>query len=139
METMKYKKQVEKWDVFEVEFQGPATGNPFTDYEVTGTFESKNECTEADGFYDGEGIYKLRFMPSFEEEYTFRIHAGFLDSDLEGSFTATAPGQDNHGPVRVANTYHFAYEDGTPYYSVGTTCYVWDLQSDELIGKTLKH
>lgn len=138
METMKYKKQVEKWDVFEVEFQGPATGNPFTDYEVTGTFESKNECTEADGFYDGEGIYKLRFMPSFEEEYTFRIHAGFLDSDLEGSFTATAPGQDNHGPVRVANTYHFAYEDGTPYYSVGTTCYVWDLQSDELIGKTLK-
>ena len=109
METMKYKKQVEKWDVFEVEFQGPATGNPFTDYEVTGTFESKNECTEADGFYDGEGIYKLRFMPSFEEEYTFRIHAGFLDSDLEGSFTATAPGQDNHGPVRVANTYHFSY------------------------------
>ena len=40
METMKYKKQVEKWGVFEVEFQGPAEGNPFTDQEVTGTFES---------------------------------------------------------------------------------------------------
>ena len=28
----------------------------------------------------------------------------------------------------VANTYHMAYEDGTPYYSIGTTCYVWELQ-----------
>ena len=138
MENGRYKKQVEKWDVFEVEFQGPAEGNPFTDYEVTGTFESKSECTRVDGFYDGNGIYKVRFMPSFEGEYTFKISAGFLDADLEGSFTATAPGRDNHGPVRVANTYHFAYEDGTPYYSIGTTCYVWDLQSDSLIKKTLK-
>ena len=32
------------------------------------------------------------------------------------------------GPVRVANKYHFAYEDGVPYYSVGTTCYVWPHQ-----------
>lgn len=138
MENGRYKNQVEKWDVFEVEFQGPAEGNPFTDYEVAGTFESKSECTKADGFYDGNGIYKVRFMPSFEGEYTFKISAGFLDADLEGSFTATAPGRDNHGPVRVANTYHFAYEDGTPYYSIGTTCYVWDLQSDTLIKKTLK-
>ncbi|MFR8248571.1 MAG: hypothetical protein ACLVAT_05110 [Lachnospiraceae bacterium] len=22
----------------------------------------------------------------------------------------------------MANTYHFAYEDGTAYYSIGTTC-----------------
>ena len=138
METMKYKKQVEKWGVFEVEFQGPAEGNPFTDQEVTGTFESKNEYVKADGFYDGNGIYKVRFMPSFEEEYRFWISAGFLDADLEGSFTASAPERNNHGPVRVANTYHFAYEDGTPYYSIGTTCYVWNLQSDEMIEKTLK-
>jgi hypothetical protein len=28
--------------------------------------------------------------------------------------------------VRVANTYHFAYADGTPYKQIGTTCYVWN-------------
>lgn len=50
MENGRYKKQVEKWDVFEVEFQGPAEGNPFTDYEVTGTFESKSECTKRTAF-----------------------------------------------------------------------------------------
>ena len=48
----------------------------------------------------------------------------------------TKPKKGAHGPVRVANTYHMAYEDGTPYYSIGTTCYVWELQSDELIEQT---
>lgn len=30
------------------------------------------------------------------------------------------------------------YEDGTPYYCIGTTCYVWELQPDEIIKRTLK-
>ena len=51
-------------------------------------------------------------------------------------FIVTAPKENEHGPVRVANTYHMTYEDGTPYYSIGTTCYVWELQSDELIEQT---
>ena len=33
----------------------------------------------------------------------------------------------------VAGQYHFAYADGAPYYSIGTTCYVWNLQPDERI------
>jgi 3',5'-cyclic AMP phosphodiesterase CpdA len=40
--------------------------------------------------------------------------------------------------VRVADTTHFAYEDGTPYIPVGTTCYVWNLQGDELEERTLR-
>ena len=28
--------------------------------------------THLDGFYDGDGVYKVRFMPAFEGEYTFR-------------------------------------------------------------------
>ncbi len=57
---------------------------------------------------------------------------------LTGEFQVTPAGEGNHGSIRVANTYHFAYEDGTPYYSIGTTCYVWELQSDELIAQTLE-
>jgi hypothetical protein len=56
----------------------------------------------------------------------------------EGSFTLRcAPRPGNHGPVRVANTYHFAYADGTPYKQIGTTCYVWNLQGAELEAQTL--
>ncbi len=31
-----------------------------------------------------------------------------------------------------------SYDDGTPYFSLGTTCYVWELQSDELINQTFE-
>lgn len=74
----------------------------------------------------------------------------FVDYKIQGTFTGAhecksvdgfevlpASGS-NHGPVRVANTYHFAYEDGVPYYSVGTTCYVWELQAEELQKQTLE-
>jgi hypothetical protein len=37
----------------------------------------------------------------------------------------------------VANTYHFAYADGTPYNEAGTTCYNWVHQNDELQKATL--
>ena len=39
--------------------------------------------------------------------------------------------------MRVSNTYHFTYADGTPYKQVGTTCYAWTHQSDELEEQTL--
>lgn len=138
MNRMKYAAQISRWGVQEVSFSGPTNGNPFTDCPVSGVFSGKNETVRADGFYDGNGIYRVRFMPSFEGEYRFRVEAPFLPDAAEGAFMVGPAEKGNHGPVRVANTYHFAYEDGTPYYSVGTTCYVWALQSDELIRETLR-
>lgn len=132
-----YPAEVEKWGVFELSMPGKSDGNPFTDYTIEGVFRCEEECVKVDGFYDGEGIYRVRFMPSFERSYTFRVSGSFSDEAVEGSFQAIAPGAGNHGPVRVANTYHFAYEDGTPYYSVGTTCYVWTHQSEALQKQTL--
>ena len=129
---------VEKWDIFEVSASGRTEGNPFTDYTVKGIFRGKNETVEADGFYDGEGVYKVRFMPSFEGEYTYEISGSFSEEKTTGAFLVTPPSPKNHGPVRVANTYHFAYEDGTPYYSVGTTCYVWSHQPEEIRKQTLE-
>ena len=124
-----------RWGIYEVALDGPKEGNPFTEQRVTGTFHSINETVSCDGFYDGDGIYRIRFMPSFEGEYTYQIQTTF-GKEYEGHFTVIKPKENAHGPVRVANTYHMAYEDGTPYYSIGTTCYVWELQSDELIEQT---
>lgn len=135
---MVYPKEAEKWCVFEVGCTGPETGNPFTEQWIKGVFTGRSETVETDGFYDGNGIFKVRFMPSFEGEYRFTLTASFPMEDAEGSFRVTAPGENNHGPVRAAHTWHFSYEDGTPYYSLGTTCYVWELQSDERISQTLE-
>ncbi len=149
---MQYQKKVEKWGCFEVSFNGIAEGNPFTERYIRATFTGTQEQVTVDGFYDGDGVYKVRFMPSFEGEYRFAVSGNFCREDVsnestggkntamvyEGSFTVTAPLKGNHGPVRTANQFHFAYEDGTPYYSIGTTCYVWDLQPDDRIAQTLE-
>ena len=126
-----------RWGVFEVTMPGRTEGNPFTDYTITATFTGKEGNVTVDGFYDGDGVYKARFMPSYEGEYTFKVTGTFSDTEYTGSFTATAPEAGNHGPVRV-NGFHFAYEDGTPYFSVGTTAYVWPLQWEEMVQKTLE-
>ena len=131
-----YLKTVEKWGIFEVTCDGISMGNPFTERRITGHFTSKGERVTVEGFYDGDGIYKVRFMPSFEGAYTFRIEGNYGGGVWEGVFEVTQPSVENHGPVRVAGTYYFAYEDGTAYHSVGTTCYVWHLQSDERIAET---
>ena len=55
-----------------------------------------------------------------------------------GGFTVVPPGKGNHGPVRVHNTYHFAYADGTPYVQIGTTIYNWLDTPEELQEETLQ-
>ncbi len=128
---------VEKWGRFEISAPGKTEGNPFTDYTCTATFKGKNETVKVDGFYDGEGVYKARFMPSFEGEYSYEM-SGTFGGTVTGSFAVTAPTEGNHGPLRVVNQYHFAYEDTTPYYSVGTTCYAWAHQPEEIHRQTLE-
>lgn len=138
MSKIQYGESISKWDLYEITIIGPMNGNPFVDFKVAGEFFGKNERIKVDGFYDGNGVYKVRFMPSFEGEYCFRIHCSFSNEEFTGKFRVIGADKNNHGPVRVANTYHFAYEDGKPYYSIGTTCYVWELQSDERIEETYR-
>jgi hypothetical protein len=127
---------VEQWGIFELELHGSAEGNPYLDVELTAHFAYKHRVIEVDGFYDGEGVYRIRFMPDMQGTWHYRTRSN-LDAlnDTEGTFTCL-PTPRNHGPVRVSNTYHFAYADGMPYKQIGTTCYAWAHQSDELEEQT---
>lgn len=130
---------VEKWSVFEIELHGPQHGNPFTDVTLQAEFICNGEKRhQALGFYDGNGIYRIRFMPDVEGIWTFQTTSNARTlAGIEGKFECVSPSKDNHGPVRVKNTYHFSYEDGTPYIPVGTTCYAWIHQEEKLIQQTL--
>jgi hypothetical protein len=139
---------VEQWGVFELALTASTDqddGNPFVDTWLRARFRNKehdpvsagNEVAVS-GFYDGEGIYRVRFIPALLGEWTFSTQSNRPELDgIEGSFTATAPSSDNHGVVRVHNTYHFRYEDGTDYYPFGTTCYAWVHQTESLQEQTL--
>lgn len=132
-------RKVERWGIFELTLEGPQKGNPFLEVQLGATFKYKNREVKVNGFYDGDGVYKVRFMPDREGiwEYTTWSNCSQLDG-INGIFECTPASPGNHGPVRVRNTYHFAYEDGTPYFPFGTTCYAWIHQGEELEEETLK-
>ena len=129
---------VERWGVFEVTLNGPAAGNPFVDVRLGAHFRYRNRVVDVDGFYDGGGVYRIRFMPDELGDWTYTTSstAPALDGK-SGSLTVVAPSRGNHGPVRVRYTSHFGYEDGTPYVPIGTTCYAWSHQGDKLEEQTL--
>lgn len=141
-----YESSVRRFDVFEAVLtdeavypgEYPPDINPFTDRPLTATFRGPEGEVRVDGFYDGGGVYKVRFMPSYEGDYTFRVDVPFEAAGYEGAFHASCASKENHGPVRVAGTFHFAYEDGTPYQCLGTTCYVFELQTDDMIEETYR-
>ncbi|WP_256762219.1 DUF5605 domain-containing protein [Cohnella sp. WQ 127256] len=131
--------QVEQWGVYEIELQGPAHGNPFTDVSLGAEFYLEDRSIHVAGFYDGQGIYRIRFMPDTKGAWTFRTYSTARSLDgIEGAFHSIEPSSGNHGPLRVKDTFHFAYEDGTSYIPVGTTCYAWTNQGDELEEQTLE-
>jgi hypothetical protein len=130
---------VAKWDIFEACFTGPSTGNPFTDVKLEAVFSQNSRTVRVPGFYDGDGTYKIRFMPDNEGEWQFRTQSSSAELDGgSGSFTALPHGRGNHGPVSVSNRFHFAYADGTPYLPFGTTCYAWTHQPPALQAQTLE-
>lgn len=129
---------VEQWGIFEVALTSSADGNPFVETTFSAHFSYKHRTIEVDGFYDGDGVYRVRFMPDTQGEWRYRTESNRTElSEVEGTFTCVAPGAGNHGPVSVTNTYHFTYADGTPYKQIGTTCYVWNLQGEALETQTL--
>jgi len=131
-----YAAKIPVYGVFELTFPGPVDGNPFTDVTLTAEFSLDHRTVQVTGFYDGDGAYKIRFMPDTPGVWSFHTLSNRRElSDAAGNFESTAP--ISHGPVRVNNIHHFAYTEGTPYFPFGTTCYAWIHQSEELQRETL--
>ena len=130
---------VEKWGLYELELKGPVEGNPFLDVRFGAVFTDGTTTVEVPGFYDGEGIYKVRFSPGAIGDWRYETKSNRWElTGKLGKFTVTPPGPGNHGPVRVHNTFHFAYEDGTPYKQVGTTIYNWTDAPEPVQEETLR-
>lgn len=131
--------RVEKWKVFEISLKGQITKNPYLDVNVSATFQSGSITKTVAGFYDGSGMYKIRFMPQATGQWTYVTQSNQKAlQGKKGTFICTSPSAGNHGPVVVKDTFYLAYADGTPHYSFGTTCYGWVHQSDSLADLTIK-
>ena len=126
--------EAERWGLWQCSWTVPTlprATNPF-DVELLidlQTTTPSNNVTVR-GFYDGDGLFRARFMPSVDGTWSWRTRCDSV-SELNGhvgKLTVTAPAQAslNHGPVVASkghDTTKFAYADGTPFFSVGTTVY----------------
>lgn len=128
----------EQWDIHEITLDGPSHGNPFLDVTFSARFTCGGTTVDVPGFYDGDGTYKVRFMPQHTGAWTWQSTSdtAALNGRI-GAFDCVPPTGGNHGPVRVHNTYHFQYSDTTPYKPLGTTAYVWTYQGEDLAKETL--
>lgn len=122
----------EQWGIFEIELEGPSSGNPFTEVEIGARFQYRNRVVPVDGFYDGDGRYKIRFSPDRVGTWTYTTSSSATELDGHtGSFEASPPSTENHGPVRVVGRDRLQHVDGTRHESYGTTCYHWTHGMDE--------
>lgn len=128
-----------RWRTFEVDLRGPSHGNPFTEVTLRAEFRHGKRTVTAHGFYDGEGVHRIRFLPDEEGTWSFRTlsNARSLDA-ISGTFHCGPALPDDHGPVRVHEGFHFRHADGTRHLPLGTTAYAWTHQGDELEERTLR-
>lgn len=129
---------VAKWEIFKISLDGPSQGNPFREVQLSAIFSLGNRMVEVEGFYDGEGKYKIHFMPDTEGEWSYQTKCTVASlNGKSGRVHCIAPLENSHGPVSVRNTLHFAHADGTAFFPFGTTCYAWTHQPESLQQQTL--
>ncbi|UFU02849.1 DUF4038 domain-containing protein [Ruania suaedae] len=125
---------------YEIELTGPRT--PIRADQVPLRAEFTHESGQAMtvlGFWDGERRYLARLAPPLAGTWTWRTTSAAPELDARtGEFTAEpAPSTGTHGIVRVAERFHFAHADGTPFRPVGATVYNWIHQDEELRSQTV--
>ncbi|MES2649520.1 MAG: DUF5605 domain-containing protein [Bacteroidota bacterium] len=126
--------EVPQYSRFEKSFQYVHKGNSFTDVILAATFKHKDTSFTVDGFYDGDNVFIIRFMPCKTGSWQFITKSNSKAlNNLQGNFECVSPDAGAHGMVQVSDTYNFKYANGRQYYPVGTTAYAWNH-----MGKTLQ-
>ena len=107
---------ISKYSRFELTLSVKVSGNPFADIMFEANFSNGDVSYVVPGFYDGEDLFRVRYMPLKEGIWTYETRSNIAELNGKiGEFECTAALQGKHGPVRVSNTFHFAYDDGTAF------------------------
>ncbi len=115
--------EVDRYGVFEITLT--ATGNypnPYQQGWLLAAFISpSNDTMRIPGFWDGGAIWKVRISPNQEGNWYY-----FTSSDNPGltqSGTFKCVHSNCSGGIKPMDGYHFKYENGTPFWWFGETCW----------------
>ncbi|MEI7904022.1 MAG: DUF5060 domain-containing protein, partial [Candidatus Firestonebacteria bacterium] len=119
--------KVEQYGVAEysVKFSGTVK-NPFWDAGLYSSWEAPSgKQLYAEGFFDGEGFYSLRFAALEQGTYKYKLtfKAGELEKTIEGSLESSAGTLPGFLRVSKENCFRFATDNGEAFYPLGIqTC-----------------
>jgi CubicO group peptidase (beta-lactamase class C family) len=115
---------IEQFHPHDFSFSAAVDGNPF-DVELAGEFTGPgDERLRVPGFYDGGGVWMIRFSPTRQGDWRMRTISSLkaLDGKTEsGIWCGPNHNPEIHGGLRVdaAFPHHFIYEDGARYFLLG--------------------
>lgn len=121
------------YEMFELKLNGDEPEGSWAEVDLKATFECGDEKRTVKGFYDGDGVYKIRFLPQKTGIYHWKAE-GIVQAEGQEECTAS---KKSHGMVKAVGT-HFEYEDGTKYLPFGTTIYAFAHQSENIIEQTME-
>jgi hypothetical protein len=99
---------------------------PFVDVTVDVTFHAPSgQALTIPAFYDGDGIWRVRFNPGEPGQWTFQAHTRPADASLmrRGEFTVTERAADGFLKATPGDAFGFRFESGKPLFIVGDTTY----------------
>lgn len=130
--------RIEKWSRFELVFNHPNPEESFSKVQLSARFYNNDTSLVVQGFYDGKNQYKIRFMPTKTGIWNYKTSSNVPAlNNKKGTVECAQASGNNHGMVKVSDTYHFKYADGKQYYPFGTTAYAWTHMGQELQEMTL--
>ena len=130
--------KVEQWARFEATYEYASNVNNFKDVNLSAKFSNSDTSFTVQGFYDGDDTFKIRFMPQFQGKWSFITSSNKPAlNKKKGTFECVKTSGNNHGMVKVSETYNFKYSDGKYFYPFSTTAYAWNHMGQALQEITL--
>jgi len=137
-------KVVPRWDMTDFTLRSDRPyANPFRDIEVFADFTGPDGARRTvRAFYDGGDVWRIRFMPDLEGEWTALTRSEPTDPGLHGKRLELRCGPPkSKGPLRADPDYprHLIYANGDDFFHLGDTVYnlfggkVTDAQAVEFI------
>ena len=127
-----------QYETFELTFKGKEAGANEVQADISAVFTINGSKKKVKGFCDGDGIYKVRFLPSETGVCEWKVVSPLeLEGELEGREEILPAVEGGHGMVKPQGI-HLVHEDGTRYTSFGTTVYALTHQTKEMIEQTFE-
>ena len=123
---------MKQYETFELSWQGPVLTEDYAAIDLEAVFTQGETGVKVKGFYDGDGVYKVRFLPMEAGAWQWTVRGLITDAG-----EAECAPAESHGPVYAKGT-AFQYADGTPFHPFGTTVYALAHQDDALIEQTMQ-